>query len=120
VCAYKYALALSRVLRSHIMEMGTMKSSLVGKDDKMELLYGYLSGPQFRNRIENIIMGFDALHEGLKKEKRAMQLIWARREKEIEKVTFNTTGMYGDLQGIMGVNALPTVELVELESGEQE
>ena len=40
-------------------------------------------------------------------------------EKEIERVIINTTGMYGDLQGIIGAS-LPTIKSLELPSGEEE
>lgn len=120
VCEYKYALALAQVLRAHITELSKVKTSLVGKDEKMEILYSYLSGPQFRNRIENIVMAFSSLQTGLEKEKRSMQRIWAKREQEISKVMFNTTGMYGDLQGIIGEKILPTVEALELPEGDEE
>jgi hypothetical protein len=53
----------------------------------------------------------------LESEKRAFQRMWSKREKEIERVTLNTVGMYGDLQGIMGAAALPEVEKLELASG---
>lgn len=120
VCHYKYALALAHVLRSQILEIGKLRGAMVGKDEKMEMLYEYLSGPQFRNRVENIVMAFGSLQDELTKEKRSMQRMWARREKEIEKVMTNTTGMYGDLQGIIGDKALPSVEALELPEGGEE
>jgi len=120
VCEYKYALALAHVLRTHITELSKVKTSLVGKDEKMEILYSYLSGSQFRNRIENIVLAFGSLQVGLEKEKRSMQRIWAKREQEISKVMLNTTGMYGDLQGIIGEKILPTVEALELPEGDDD
>ena len=69
--------------------------------------------PQFKNRMENIVFAFKSLKEGLDTEKRAMQRIWNKREKEIEKVIDNTAGLYGDMQGIIGGN-LPRIELLEL------
>ena len=57
------------------------------------------------------------MKEDLEKEKRAMQSAWARREKQLDKVIDNTSGMYGDLQGIMG-KSLPEIKTLELPAGE--
>jgi hypothetical protein len=53
------------------------------------------------------------MHEDLESEKRAMQRIWERRTKQIEKVISNTSGMYGDLEGLSG-DALPPIKILEL------
>jgi hypothetical protein len=42
-----------------------------------------------------------------------MRRLWAKREKELERVTAGTTGMYGDLEGILG-NTIPRIEGLEL------
>ena len=97
-----------------------IKQASVGKGEKMEALYEYLTGNQFKNRIENIVMAFTSMKNDLDTEKRAFQKMWSKREKEIERVTSNTLGMYGDLQGIAGANALPRVESLELDAGEEE
>lgn len=117
---YKYALPLASALRCQLSELCRVKQSFVGKDVKMEQLYNYLGGVEFRNRIETIVMAFVSLQSGLNSEKRAMEKIWNKREKEIERVIKNTTGFYGDLEGIMGAAALPSIKALELPSGEEE
>ncbi|MBU0660989.1 DUF2130 domain-containing protein [Patescibacteria group bacterium] len=119
VCHYKFALALVATVRLHLRELNQAKQSLVGKDQKMEYVYDYLRGNEFRNKIENIVSAFASMKEGLETEKRSMQRIWSKREKEIERVIMNTSGMYGDLQGIMGVS-LPTVDALELPGEDDE
>jgi hypothetical protein len=117
VCEYGYALPLAQTLRLSLQELHKVKQASVGKGEKMEALYEYLSGSQFKNRVENIVMAFTSMKSDLESEKRAFQRMWSKREKEIERVTLNTVGMYGDLQGIMGAAALPEVEKLELASG---
>ena len=117
IIEYKYAIAISTILREQLIQIAKTKKSLEGTDEKMNQLHNYLTGPQFKNRMENIVLAFTQMQEDLSKEQRAFQRIWAKREKEIERVTTNTIGMYGDLQGIVG-NALPAMETLELESGE--
>jgi hypothetical protein len=117
VCEYGYALPLAQTLRLSLQELHKVKQASVGKGEKLEALYEYLSGSQFKNRVENIVMAFTSMKSDLESEKRAFQRMWSKREKEIERVTLNTVGMYGDLQGIMGATALPEVEKLELLSG---
>ncbi|MBP9717733.1 DUF2130 domain-containing protein [Candidatus Gracilibacteria bacterium] len=120
ITAYKYALPLVAALRYQLSEMSKVKQSLVGKDAKMELLYNYLGGAEFKNRIETIVLAFGSLKKGLDAEKRAMEKIWNKREKEIDRVMKNTAGFHGDLEGIMGAAALPSISALELGSGEEE
>ena len=117
VVAYPFALPLVNTLRFHLNELDQLKQSQVGKGEKMEYLYNYLSGNEFKNRIENIVNAFGSLKNELEREKRAMERIWSRRAKEIDRVMNNTSGMYGDLQGIIGAS-LPTIQSLELPEGE--
>jgi hypothetical protein len=74
----------------------------------MELVYQYLTGPRFRQRLEGIVEKFDELKEDLDKERKFMNRVWAKREAQIQGVLDSTIGMYGDLQGIAG-KALPEI-----------
>ena len=84
-----------------------------GKGEKMELIYRYLSGPEFRHRVEAIVEAFVMMNNDLDSEKRAMERTWAKREKQIQRVIHNTSGMYGDLQGLIGaaLAAIPSLEM---------
>lgn len=113
VVKYQYALPLVSFLRFHLLEMEKTKTSMVGQDEKMQMIMTYLSSPQFKNRIENIVEAFSAMKEDLDKEKRAMQTIWNRREKELERVMLNTSGIYGDFQGLLGAG-MPIVKQLDL------
>ncbi len=114
-----HALPLAHALRHQLLQLAQVKASLVGKDEKMEILYKYLTSPQFKNRMENIVNAFICMQQDLESEKRAMQKHWKKREKEVERVIENTTGMYGDFQGLIGA-ALPTITSLELPSGDEE
>jgi hypothetical protein len=48
-----------------------------------------------------------------------MEKIWAKRDAQIVRVLKNTSGMYGELQGMIGA-ALPEVSSLELPSGSEE
>jgi hypothetical protein len=47
----------------------------------------------------------------LDQERRSAERQWARRARQLEAVTLNVAGMYGDLQGL--VPALPSIALLE-------
>ena len=63
-----------------------------------------------RNLIyHGVVEAFVTMHSDLDSEKRSMQRIWSKREKQLQRALANTAGMYGDLQGIIGAS-LPEIE----------
>lgn len=110
--------SLAEVLRTGLMQLAQAKLSTVGKNEKMEAVYNYLSGSEFRQRIEAVVEAFRSMRDDLEHEKRAMMKIWARREKQIERVAANTARMYGDMQGI--ITTLPEIGSLELGPGEDQ
>ena len=107
------AISLAHALRAGMLEVGAAKRALDGRHDKMEVLYKYLAGAEFRHRVEGIVEAFVTLREDLEAEKRATQLRWAKREKQLDRASAQTAGMYGDLNGIIGAS-LPTIAHLEL------
>jgi len=105
--------SLAEILRTGLIQLSQAKLSAIGKNEKMEVLYNYLSGPEFRQKVEVIVGTFKSMKEDLDKEKRSITKIWAQREKQIERVIMNTAGMYGDMQGIIGAS-LPEIKMLEL------
>lgn len=90
----------------------------------MELVYHYLTGPAFRQRVQAIVEKFADMQEDLEKERKVMTKQWAKREQQIRLVIESTSGMYGDLQGIAGKSLQEIqgldVKLLEDESGEED
>ena len=107
------ACSLAEILRTGLIQVSQTKLSAVGKNEKMEAIYNYLSGPGFKQKVEAIVEAFKTMKEDLDKEKRAMTSIWAKREKQIERVIMNTAGMYGDMQGIIGAS-MPEIKMLEI------
>ncbi len=81
----------------------------------MAAVYDYLSGPEFKSRVTAIVETFSSMRADLDSERKAMMKIWAKREKQIERIVSNTAGLHGDLQGIIG-KSLPAIEALELGS----
>jgi len=80
----------------------------------MEMVYGYLTGPQFRQRVQAIVEAFSTMKRDLDAERKAITRQWAKREEQIDRVMQATMGMYGDLQGIAG-KSLQEIEGIEFQ-----
>jgi len=107
------AIPLAAALREQLTAISRERSASVGKSEKMEALYQYLAGVEFKQKIEGIVEAFSSMQDQLSRERRAMEKHWKQREKEIERVVKNTVGLYGDMQGIIGgqIPAIPALEL---------
>lgn len=115
----KSAIALVHVLRCLLQEVAIARGHRDGAKEKMEVLYTYLTGNEFRQRVSSVIDAFKAMHSDLQAEKRALTKHWSKREKHITAVIEDMACMVGDVQAISG-NALKDIPALELESHEHE
>ncbi len=115
VTDYSSMVELATAIRMGLIEVAKTKQAAVGKKEKMEVVYNYLSGSDFKQKVEAIVEAFKAMKEDLEKEKKAFSKSWAKREKQLELVITNTAGMYGDIHRIIGTS-LPEIKLLEIES----
>lgn len=118
VADFACAAPLAAIVRHNLLQLAQTRSAAVNKEEKLELLYRYLAGIEFRQRVEAIVEAFARMREDLDQERRAAERQWARRSKQIDGVTFNISGMYGDLQGL--VPALPSIARLELPAADDE
>ncbi len=117
VTDFACAAGLAAVLRANLCQLAQTRSAAISKEASLELLYRYLSGVEFRHRVEAIVEAFSAMRLELDQERRAAERQWARRTRQIDAVTFNVSGMYGDLQGLLP--ALPPIALLELPEADE-
>ena len=108
------AIPLAAALRQQLVALDRERQASVGKNEKMEMLYQYLAGTEFKQKIEGIVQAFTGMQEQVNRERRAMEKQWKEREKQIERVIKNTVGLYGDMQGIIG-GQIPTIPGLELD-----
>ncbi len=106
-------LPIAMTLRHTLLEIATARQASEGQQTKMEMVYQYLTGPRFRQRVEAIVEAFSSMQDDLHKEKKAITKQWAKREEQIDRVMHATVGMYGDFQGIAG-KTLQEIEGLEL------
>ncbi|MDR2304573.1 MAG: DUF2130 domain-containing protein [Treponema sp.] len=108
----RYAPALAVVLRENLKAVAQVKIAGEGKAGKAELVFDYLTGTQFKQRVESMLEAYIEMHGDLEAERRIQERSWAKREKQIERFMKNISGMYGDLQGLGA--ALPAVKHLEI------
>jgi hypothetical protein len=111
ICTYEEFKGLSFFLREFLIRINNAQLTQENKGDKMELLYTFLTSDEFKWQIEGIVDAFRNMKTDLEKEKRAMHGIWAKREKQIDKVVLNTVHMHGAIRGIAGSAIKPIKEL---------
>jgi hypothetical protein len=113
---------VATALRQSIIELAAVRQTREGQQTKMGMVYEYLTGSRFRQRVEAIVEQFAEMHEDLDKERRTMTRLWAKREEQIRGVIDSTAGMYGDLQGIAGkaFREIEGLEVLTLPAGLEE
>jgi len=106
---------LSRALRFGLTQVARERVMQSGRKEKAEIMYDYLIGQEFKGRVEAIIDGYQRMKGDLESERVVMEKIWAKREKQINLITFNLAGMHGEMEALAG-DAIPSVKLLELEA----
>lgn len=115
ICSWDCTIGAAASLRHGLLSMLQARAAAIGKGQKLELMYDYITSPQFKQRVEAIADAFRAMQADLEQEKTAMTRIWSKRQKQIENAAQGTVKMYGELQGILG-KSLPDVAALQLPS----
>jgi Uncharacterized protein conserved in bacteria len=111
ICSFNDFKGLVIVIREYLIKVQEVYSAQSNTGDKMQMLYNYLTGNEFKMQIEAIADGFANLQDGYIKEKRAMERIWKEREKQLERILLNTNHFIGSIQGIAG-SSLPQLQKI--------
>ena len=117
----RFAIPVASVLRQSLIELAAARLSQDGQLTKTAQVYQYLTGPQFRHRVEAIVERVSEMQDDLSRERKAMTRLWAKREAQIQGIIDSTVGMYGDLQGIAGraMQEIPALEMPLIESKDE-
>ncbi len=117
VTNYENFLAIAKVMRLKIIEVCYAKLASEGVKGQKDILWSYVTGNEFKQRVEAIVEAFNVMKQGLEKEKQYFAKKWSRDEKLIDTVVHQTIGMHGDLQGLMGAS-LPEIKSLEMDEFE--
>jgi hypothetical protein len=95
-------LPVAVALRQALIELARIRRTGEGEQTKAQQVYAYLTGPQFRHRVETIAEKFTDMRADLDQERKFIERQWAKREKQLELVLKASEGINGDLQAIAG------------------
>jgi len=109
VTGVRTVLPVAKALREAIMETANARRAAAGAGTMKDLVYGYLTGTEFRQRVRGALDPIIEMQTDLESERRAITKRWSAREKQLDRMMSSMAGMYGDLQGIAG-SSLPDVE----------
>ena len=109
VCSWSTVKALATVLRFGLLEVGKARVAMQDQHEKTELVYNYLTGTEFQQRVTGVVEAMVSMQLDLDSEKRSTKRLWSKREKQIVRAVGNLASFYGDLQGFIG-SSLPTIE----------
>lgn len=115
VCSYLEFKALALLFRSSLSRIGEVVAAQENRGDKMEMIYSYVTGVEFRQKLEAAFESYREMQDDLLKEKTVITAQWARREKRLLKSMENLVCLYGDVKGIAG-GAVQEIRALELEN----
>jgi len=118
VCLPKFAVSLAVALRRNLISSAFERAAAVGKGEKAELLYSYVSSHEFRQRVEALVEVFQDMQGQIFKERTAFEKSWKQREAQMQRLFVNTAGMYGEMQGLVG-STMPEIKGLELNGQNQ-
>lgn len=112
ICSFAEFKSICFLFRYTMIRIGEVGASQENKGNKMQLLYDYLTGNEFRQKIEAIREAFDQMNTDLQKERSQALTNFSKREKQIFKVMENTVALYGDVKGIAGgaIQSIPALD----------
>jgi hypothetical protein len=90
VSDFSSAMTLVRTLRWGLQEAALQKRITAEADNASALLYEFVTGPDFRNRVQSIMQTYRAMRTVLDKERNAMQKLWKKREAQLDMLTGHT------------------------------
>lgn len=114
ICTFAEFKSVALLMRHTMNRIGEVIAAQDNKGDKMKLLYDYLTGNEFHQRIDAIREAFEQMNSDLQKERSQALSNFAKREKQIFKVMENTVALYGDVRGIAG-GAVQSIKSLEMD-----
>ena len=114
VTSFDLVLSVASILRKSLLDIAQTKALSVGKNEKIESLYRYITSNEFAQKIDSMLETYSSMQRTLEKEKMVTQKIWAQRDKEIERLKNNTLTMHGSLSGLID-EPLPEIKSLEFE-----
>jgi hypothetical protein len=110
ICSFREVKSLTLALREGLLRVFEAFSGQTNKGEKMQMLYDYLTGSQFKMQINAIFEAYEDMLNSLNKEKAVALRMYAEREKQLDKLLLNATSFHTSIRTIAG-SAVPDVPL---------
>ena len=109
VCGFDEYQILIRALRNSLIELAKATAAEGAREEKSQIMFDFLTSPEFAGTIEQMIGPILRMQEQLKKEKNVFGRIWKEREALIDGSISGAENLYYKIQGIAQVN-LPSIK----------
>jgi hypothetical protein len=117
ICTPAHAVALGTLVRQGVLAVTEVRRASLGRADKVQMVYDYLTGPQFKDRVTGAMLAFQEMQQDLAKEQSHTLSMWRRREKQMQRALRNLAEFHGDIRGIAG-REIATIEAFELQEAD--
>lgn len=116
ICSFSEFKALALLFRNNLSRMGEFLAAQENKGEKSQMIYRYVTGNDFRQKLEAAFESYHDMQEDLQREKTMFTAQWAKREKRLLRAMENLVSLYGDVRGIAGgaVQEIKSLELPEM------
>lgn len=106
ICGFKDVKILTASIREGLLRVHSLHRSREGKGDKVQMLYDYMTSPEFAAQWKNIRHVFRNMQDSIRIEREMMEKLWKNREKQLERALLNSNQVMGAIEGISGKNSI--------------
>ena len=86
---------------------------------KMEQMYEYITGPEFRQRVTTIVESFNTMRSDVKSQKASIDRHWKRQADELDKAFDCSTTLHGKMWELAS-GKIKVINQLEIDSGHNE
>ena len=94
------------MLRQSVIHAHDVTRLHESSDEKVRVLLAYVTGPEFRHRLDSMLDAFTGLQQEQEHQRRVMSQSWAKQDKAVRCLTDSVMGLSGDFAGLAGLPAL--------------
>ncbi|MHA4846594.1 DUF2130 domain-containing protein [Flavitalea antarctica] len=115
ICGFSDTKLLTASLREGLLRIHSIAKAQDGKEDKIQLLYDYMTSQEFSTKWKSIREVFRNMQQSMQKEKEVMEKLWKNREKQLDRAMLNSDHIIGSIEGIAGKESIDMELLSDLD-----
>ena len=106
ICSFHEIKSLVTVLRNAILKIAEIKKFQENKGDRLNAIYDYVTGQEFRRSLQMMRENFRNLQLQLDKEKEDFEKNWQKKRKMIQTIIDNSSHVSGSIEGLAGQDSV--------------